>query len=458
MTEQLEHYFSTHRPQHLEQLTHFLTIPSVSTQSEHKDDILRAATFLADHLRTIGFEHVELLATKGNPVVYADWLHAPGKPTVTVYGHYDVQPAEPFELWQSPPFEPTIRDGLIYARGASDDKGQVFLHLKAFEALLAATGKLPVNAKFCLEGEEEIGSAGIIDFLAEHSERFAADVVVVSDTALLGPNQPAICYGLRGLIGMQIDVKGPARDLHSGGMGGILQNPIHALVELLSTMHDHDGRITVDGFYDDVQLISEQERAAFARLPVTDAQRMQEFGVPELFGEAGYTSLERNWTRPTLEINGIYGGYEGEGTKTVLPSEAHAKITCRLVPNQDPQRITALLQEHVKRHTPRGVTIALSSSEAGAPAYVASFDHPAVQVAEQAYARAYNAQTYFVRGGGSIPIVEVFARLLKVPVVLLGFVLPTCNAHAPNESFALENFDKGVRTLCYYWIGLAEAL
>ncbi len=458
MIEQLEHYFSTQRPQHLEQFKQLLRIPSVSTQSEHKSDILRAANFLADHLRAIGFEHVELIATSGNPVVYADWLHATGKPTVTVYGHYDVQPAEPFELWQTPPFEPDIRDGLVYARGASDDKGQVFLHLKAFEALLATTGALPVNVKFCLEGEEEIGSPGVIDFLAEQSERFAADIVVVSDTGMLGPNQPAICYGLRGLLAMQLDVKGPKQDFHSGGWGGMIQNPIHALVELLSTMHDSNGKITIDGFYDDVKLTSEQEKAAFARLPVTDEERIQAAGVPELFGEAGYTSLERNWTRPTLEINGIYGGYEGEGSKTVLPSEAHAKITCRLVPTQDPARITTLIQEHVRRHTPRGVTISLTSSEAGAPAYVATFDHPAIQVAEHAYARAYNAPTYFTRMGGSIPIVEVFARLLKAPVVMIGFALPTCNAHAPNESFALENFDKGVRTLCYYWLGLAEAL
>ena len=457
MTEQLEHYFSTQRPQHLEQFKQLLRIPSVSTQSVHKGDIMQAANFLADHLRTIGFEHVELLATSGNPIVYADWLHATGKPTVTVYGHYDVQPAEPFELWQTPPFEPDIRDGLIYARGASDDKGQVFLHLKAFEALFATTGALPVNVKFCLEGEEEIGSPGVIDFLAEHSERFAADIVVVSDTGMVGPNQPAICYGLRGLLAMQLDVKGPKQDFHSGGMGGVIQNPIHALVELLSTMHDSNGRIAIDGFYDDVKSISEQERATFARLPITDEELIQKTGVPELYGEAGYTSLERNWTRPTLEINGIYGGYEGEGSKTVLPSEAHAKITCRLVPTQDPARITTLIQEHVKRHAPRGVTISLISSEAGAPAYVAAFDHPAIQVAEQAFARAYNAPTYFTRMGGSIPIVEVFARLLKVPVVMIGFALPTCNAHAPNESFALENFDKGVRTLCYYWLGLFQS-
>lgn len=458
MIEQLEQYFSTQRPQHLEQFKQLLRIPSVSTQSVHKNDIIHAATFLADHLRAIGFEHVEQLATSGNPIVYADWLHAPGKPTVTVYGHYDVQPAEPFELWQTPPFEPDIRDGLVYARGASDDKGQVFLHLKAFEALLTTTGKLPVNVKFCLEGEEEVGSGGIIDFLAEHKERFAADIIVVSDTGMLGPNQPAICYGLRGLIGMQIDVKGPKQDFHSGSMGGVIQNPIHALVELLSTMHDSNGKITIESFYDDVKPISEQERMAFARLPATDEELIKKSGVPELFGEAGYTSLERNWTRPTLEINGIYGGYEGEGTKTVLPSEAHAKITCRLVPDQDPARIITLIHEHVKQHTPKGVTISLTNTEAGAPAYVAAFDHPAIQVAERALAQAYNAPTYFIRMGGSIPIVEVFARLLKVPVVMIGFALPTCNAHAPNESFALENFDKGVRTLCYYWLGLAEAL
>jgi acetylornithine deacetylase/succinyl-diaminopimelate desuccinylase-like protein len=452
----LDRYLSEQRPLHLEQLKQFLTIPSIGMLTEFKDDVRRCAVWLAEHLRGCGFENVELLETPGHPVVYADWLHAPGRPTVLIYGHYDVQPVEPLELWKTPPFEPTIRDGRLYARGASDDKSQVFLHLKSFEAIFATAGSLPVNVKFCIEGEEESGSEHVTHLLQQQQARFAADVVVISDTATLGPNQPAVCYSLRGLVAFQVDVKGARTDLHSGSRyGGAVQNPIHALIELLSTMHNSDGKVTIDGFYDRVIPLTDQEREAFRRLPHSDEVMKQELGVPDLFGELGYTTLERAWARPTLEVNGIFGGYQGEGCKTVIPCEAHAKVTCRLVPDQEPGDILACIDSHIKRHTPKGVTISLQVLESGVYPYITPIDHPFIQLAAQAYERAYGVPAYFIRAGGSIGIVEVFSRTLHVPVVMIGFALPTSNAHSPNEHFLLENFDKGIRTLCYYWADLA---
>jgi acetylornithine deacetylase/succinyl-diaminopimelate desuccinylase-like protein len=457
MAQTFDAYFEEHRDIHLEQLKELLRFPSISALSEHKADVRACAEWIARHAESIGFENVELMPTKGNPVVYADWLHAEGKPTVLVYGHYDVQPVDPLPLWQTPPFEPDIRDGKIYARGASDDKGQVFMHLKSFEALLKTTGTLPVNVKLCIEGEEEIGSAHLPEFLEQHAEKFRADVLVISDTPILGPNQPAICYGLRGLAAVQIDVKGTNGDLHSGLYGGAVQNAVHALVELLSTMHDKEGRVTIPGFYDDVVELTTEEREAFRALNQDETKLAEALGVTTLFGEPGYSALERTWARPTLEINGIYGGFQGEGTKTVIPCEAHAKITCRLVPNQDPKQIQQLIVDHVRRNTPPGVTIEVTCMDSGRP-YVTPFHHPAIQLAAKAYEAAYGVPAAFTRMGGSIPIVEVFDRLLGMPVVLMGFGLGDENFHAPNEHFSLENFDKGLRTLCHYWNGLADAL
>lgn len=452
-----EKYLQEHREQHLTELKEYLRIPSVSSLSEHKQDVAKAAEWTAESLRQIGMQNVRILPTKGHPVVYGDWLQAEGKPTVLIYGHYDVQPVDPLHLWESPPFEPEIRDNKLYARGASDDKGQVFMHIKALEALLQTDGTLPVNVKFCIEGEEEIGSVHLDQFVEDNKELLAADVLVISDTTLYAKGKPAICYGLRGLCGMQIDVKGAKGDLHSGIYGGAVQNALHALVQLLDSMRNEEGEITVKGFYDKVQPLTEEERQAYASLPFDAEAYRQELGVPELFGEKGYTTLERTWVRPTLEVNGIYGGFQGEGIKTVLPAEAHAKITCRLVPDQDPQEISELIQQHIQAHTPPGVTVTTTLFDQGKP-FVTPFDHPAIQAAGRAYQKAYGVEPAYTRMGGSIPIVETFGTLLDIPVVLMGFGLPEENFHAPNEHFHLENFDKGLVTLCHYWFELEQAL
>lgn len=453
MSKSFEAYFAENREAHLTELNELLRIPSISALSEHKADMQKSAEWLADALKRAGMDNVKLMPTKGNPVVYAEWLKAEGKPTVLVYGHYDVQPVDPLHLWETPPFEPTVRDEKLYARGASDDKGQTYMHIKALEALLQTTGTLPLNFKFCIEGEEEIGSPNLDAFVEEHKNLLAADVLVISDTTMLERGKPAICYGLRGLCALQIDVKGAKGDLHSGLFGGAIHNPIHALVELLATMHDQDGNITVDGFYDHVQELTDGERAAFQALGQDEEKARQELGVPELYGEKGYSMVERTWVRPTLEINGIYGGFQGEGTKTVIPSEAHAKITCRLVPNQDPDEILALLQAHIQKHAPAGVTVNVQLFDKGRP-FVTPFDHPAIQAAARAYEKAYGVGPAYTRMGGSVPIVETFGRLLDVPVVLMGFGLPDENFHAPNEHFNLENFDKGLLALCHYWYEL----
>jgi len=452
-----DQYLADHRAEHLEQLKRFLRFQSISTLPDHKDEVLQCANYLVEHLRALGFEHAELISTERHPVVYADWLHAPGKPTVLIYGHYDVQPVDPLHLWHTPPFEPAVRDNQIYARGSSDDKGQVFMHLKAVEALLQTTGTLPVNVKFCIEGEEEIGSPHLPAVLESRSDQFDADVVVISDTTILGPGRPAVCYGLRGLAALEIAVQGAKSDLHSGLYGGIVQNAIHALVELLASLRDPSGRVLVKGFYDAVEPVSADETAALLSLADDETQLATSLGVPELFGEAGYTALERNWVRPTLEINGIYGGFQGEGTKTVIPNEAHAKITCRLVPNQDPREIQQTVESHLHAECPPGVTLSVSLQDTGMP-YLTPFHHPAIQWAAHAYAKAYGVPAAFTRMGGSIPIVEVFERVIHAPVVLMGFGLNDENFHAPNEHFSLENFDKGTRTLCHYWNGLEEAL
>lgn len=450
-------YLSENREKHLAELKEFLAIPSISSLPEHKEDVQKAAKWVAASLQKIGIENVEVYETQGHPVVYGDWLKAEGKPTVLIYGHYDVQPVDPLHLWESPPFEAEVRDEKLYARGASDDKGQSFMHIKAMQAILETTGTLPINVKFLIEGEEEVGSPNLPLFVEENKELLSSDVIVISDTSMMEPGKPTIVYGLRGLCGVQIDVKGPKSDLHSGLYGGMIQNPIHALVEIVNSFHNENGKITVEGFYDKVADLTADEKAAYESLGITDQTIIEQTGVPELFGEEGFTTLERNWVRPTLEVNGIYGGFQGAGIKTVLPSEAHAKITCRLVPNQDPDEITELLQKHIQTHTPPGVTVNVSLFDKGAP-FVTPFDHPAIQAAGRAYEKVYNVPTSFTRGGGSIPIVAAFDQILSTPVVLMGFGLPDENFHAPNEHFHLENFDKGMQTLCYYWYELEHSL
>lgn len=452
-----QQYLEEKRETHLKELFDLLSIPSVSSLSEHKEDTYRAAEWVAKSLKELGMENVALYPTDGHPVVYGEWLKAGDKPTVLIYGHYDVQPVDPLHLWETAPFEPEIRDEAIYARGASDDKGQVFMHVKALEAILQTTGTLPFNFKFIIEGEEEVGSPNLPQFVEKHQELLKADVIMISDTSMLDEDRPTVCYGVRGLAGLQLDVKGPKRDLHSGLYGGAVQNPIHALVEILQSFRNEDGVVLVDGFYERVIPVTEEEREAFRSLNITDADLQAEVGVKELFGEKSYTHLERTWVRPTLEINGVYGGFEGEGIKTVLPAEAHAKITCRLVPNQDPDEILELLQKHVKEHTPAGVEVEITLFDKGAP-YVTPFDHPAIQAAGRAYEKVFEVPTSFTRGGGSLPIITTLDDVLKAPIVLMGFGLPTDQVHSPNEHFKLKNYDKGLLTICYYWYELEEAM
>ncbi|MEW9500953.1 dipeptidase [Jeotgalibacillus marinus] len=449
MHNDIHNYLTKYRDQHLNELTEWLSIPSVSSLSEHKEDTLRGAEWIADSLKKIGMENIKLHPTKGHPVVYADWIHAENKPTVLIYGHYDVQPVDPLHLWETAPFEPTIRDNKIFARGATDDKGQFFMHLKAIEALMNIHGELPVNVKFLIEGEEEIGSVNLPAFVEENQELLASDVILISDTGMQEKGRPAICYGLRGLAGVQIDVKGAKGDLHSGLYGGGVQNALHALVQLLESFRDDNGVIQVKRFYDKVEALSDEEKAAYNALNFSEDGLKEELTVEELVGEEGYTYIERTWVRPTLEINGMWGGFQGEGIKTVLPNEAHAKITCRLVPNQDPDEIVELLTKHVNAHTPPGVTVTVTPFDKGAP-YVTPYSHPAIQAAGRSYEKVYGVPTQFIRGGGSIPIVATFDQILQKPIVLMGFGLPGENFHAPNEHFHLENFDQGLRVIANY--------
>lgn len=448
-------YFAENREKHLTELNEFLRIPSISSLSEHKQDMQLAAAWLAAAMKRINLENVRIDETGGHPVVYGDWLHAPGKPTILLYGHYDVQPVDPLELWETAPFEPTIRDNKLFARGASDDKGQVFMHLKTVEALFALQGELPVNVKFIIEGEEEIGSPNLPPYVEKNKEALAADLILISDTGLYGPGKPAVCYGLRGLTGIQIDVRGAKGDLHSGLYGGGVQNPIHAIADILASFRDDHGTIQVEGFYDRVRPLSEEERQAYRDLNFDEDALKEEVGVKELFGEAGYSYLEQTWARPTLEVNGVFGGFSGEGIKTVLPAEAGAKITCRLVPDQDPDDIVALLKAHVEKHKPTGVEVTISEFDKGAP-YITPFDHPVIQAAGRSYEKVYNVPTAYTRGGGSIPIVASFDQILQLPVVLMGFGLSSENFHAPNEHFHLENFDKGLRVLADYFVEIAN--
>ena len=448
-------YFAENREKHLTELNEFLRIPSISSLSEHKQDMQLAAAWLAAAMKRVKLENVRIDETGGHPVVYGDWLHAPGKPTILLYGHYDVQPVDPLELWETAPFEPTIRDNKLFARGASDDKGQVFMHLKTVEALFALQGELPVNVKFIIEGEEEIGSPNLPPYVEKNKEALAADLILISDTGLYAPGKPAVCYGLRGLTGIQIDVRGAKGDLHSGLYGGGVQNPIHAIAEILASFRDEHGTIQVEGFYDKVRPLSEEERQAYRDLNFDEDALKEEVGVKELFGEAGYSYLEQTWARPTLEVNGVFGGFSGEGIKTVLPAEAGAKITCRLVPDQDPEDIVALLKAHVEKHKPAGVEVTISEFDKGAP-YITPFDHPVIQAAGRSYEKVYNVPTAYTRGGGSIPIVASFDQILQLPVVLMGFGLSSENFHAPNEHFHLENFDKGLRVLADYFVEVAN--
>lgn len=450
MSEEVLSYIKQNREVLLQQLNTFLAIPSVSTDRSHKADVEKAAQFVGQYLEEIGFETVEEIPTKHHPIVYAEYNQAgPDAPTVLFYGHYDVQPVDPIEEWDSDPFSPEVRNGRLYARGASDDKGQVFMHLAVFEAFMKTKGALPINVKVCIEGEEEIGSENLYDILQEKKEKFAADFVIISDSGMVAQNQPTILYGLKGFTGIEITVDGPDQDLHSGLYGGAVRNPIMALSHILSTMKNMDEEITVEGFYKDVQPMTEEERALIAK--VTGEDYAETTGVKETVSEKGYDAKEHTMGRPTFEINGIYGGYQGEGTKTIIPASATAKITCRLVPGQDPEVIQQLLVDHIEQVTPKGVKVTVKKEKLSSKAYMVEPNHPLIQKAASCYERAFQKETVFVRMGGSIPVVEWLDDMYDVPVVLLGFGTPEDRLHSPNESFPLDSFDQGMETLVYYY-------
>ncbi len=427
---------------HVRELVEFLRIPSISSAAEHRADVARAAAFLRDELRRLGLD-ASIFPTDGHPVVYGEWMGAgAGKPTVLVYGHYDVQPVDPLELWKSPPFEPSIRDGALYARGAVDDKGQVWLHLKAFEAWRAAGGP-PVNVKMIFEGEEEIGSEHLGAFLEREKARLAADVVVVSDSPMFAKGVPSICYGLRGLAYFQVEVEGPSVDLHSGSFGGAVLNPANALARIVAGLQDASGRVLVPGFYDRVRRLTPRERASTRRLPFDRKAWLASAGGPKApWGEAGFHVLERIWARPTLDVNGIWGGYQGEGAKTIIPSKAGAKISMRLVPDQTPEEIARKFTAHVKRLAPKEVKVTVRNLHGGA-AFLSEVDHPAFRATERALERAFGKKPVLTREGGSIPFTATIQEALGCPVILMGFGLPDENSHAPNERLDLENFRKG---------------
>lgn len=437
----------------LEELKAFLRIPSVSADSRHKADVRRAADFVITQMRAAGLD-AELVETAGHPICYGQSLNAPGAPTVLIYGHYDVQPPDPLGEWVTPPFEPTVRDGCLFARGATDDKGQVFTHLKSLEAWQQATGRLPVNVKFVIEGEEEVGSNNLDMFLESNRLRLAADVAVISDTSQFAPNVPAITYGLRGIVACEVTLRGPNQDKHSGVFGGAIANPVNALARVIAGLHDAQGRVQVGGFYDDIPPLSAEERQRLAALPFDEAQFLKELGIDATWGEAGYTTLERRWARPTCDVNGITGGYQGEGPKTIIPAWATAKITCRLVPDQDPAKIAAALESRLRDLCPAGVKLEFRTWH-GCPAFVFDPASRYMGAAKKAISAAFGVEPVLIREGGSIPVVASFRSLLGLDTLLLGWGQNTDNLHGPNEHFHLADFRRGTRASAHLWHELA---
>jgi acetylornithine deacetylase/succinyl-diaminopimelate desuccinylase-like protein len=438
-----ETYLEEQQSRYQEELLQFLSIPSISALPEHAVAVQEAASWVVDRLRAAGLENVQVLSTGGHPVVYGEWLHAPGKATVMIYGHFDTQPVDPLDLWTSPPFEPEIRDGRVYARGASDDKGNMLIPILTIEALLQAEGTLPVNVKFFLEGQEEIGSPQLPTLIANQRELLACDLVLSADGGQFSEEQPALLVAFKGLAGVQIDVRGARTDLHSGLYGGAVANPIHALVYLLDSMRSPEGKILVEGFYAAVLPLSAEDRAAIAAIPFDENTYKEGIGVDALIAEPGYTPQEHVAGRPTLEINGIWGGFQGEGIKTVLPNEAHAKITCRLVANQDPATIVDLLARHVQRYTPPGVQVTVRPLPGAAKPYLVPVDHWGSRAAEEVLTEMYGKAPYFMRIGGSIPVCELFHGMLGAYTVNFAFALWDEQQHAPNEFFRLSSFQRG---------------
>ena len=454
--EKVLQYIDKNKDRFLEELKDFLRIPSISNNAENKKDVLRCAHYVEDQLRQIGMQQTQLFPTSGHPIVYGEWLGAPSQPTVLCYGHYDVQPVDPLDLWISGPFDPTIRDGEIFARGSVDDKGQVLMNFKGVEAHLKSEGKLPVNIKFLIEGEEEVGSNNLDNFIADHKELLKADVVLISDTPMFDRGMPSICYGLRGLVYCQIDLKGTNSDLHSGSFGGTVINPNFALAQIIMALKDQDGRIQIPGFYDDVLEMTPEEKQELARLPFDEEKYRKDLAAPALFGEKGYNTLQRIWVRPTLEVNGLCGGFIGEGAKTVIPAKAMAKISMRLVPNQDPDKIARLFETCVRQIAPAATELTVTRMHGG-KAWVAPIDHPAIQAASRAFGKAFGKRPVFVREGGSIPVVATFAELLGLPSVLMGIGLPDENAHAPNEKLDLYNFQTGIAGSAHFFNEMKHA-
>ena len=443
-------YARAHREQFLAELRAFLSIPSVSTQAQHQPDVVRAAGWLRDQLLAAGFPQAQVMPTLKHPVVYAEWMAAgPAAPTVLIYGHYDVQPPDPLDEWRTPPFEPTLVGDDIFARGAADDKGQLYAHVKAVQSFHQTVGKPPINIKCIFEGEEEMGSPSLDPFIREHDDLLAADVAVISDSHILGKDLPSIVYGLRGLAYVEVEVTGPAHDLHSGIYGGAVHNPINALCAMIASLHDERGRITIPGFYDQVRELEPEERAELSRIPFDRAAWLEQTGAPADWGEPDYTIVERTTARPTLDVNGMWGGYVEPGAKTVLPGKAHAKISMRLVPDQDPAEISRLIAAHLKAIAPPTVRVEVQELHQGKWAIVRR-DSVWMQAACKAYAAAFGREPVFERGGGSIPVVATFQDVLGIETILMGFGLPDDNLHAPNEKFHLPNFYRGIETAIHF--------
>ncbi len=433
----------------------FLRIPSISALPQHAADSQRAAEWLVAELKRIGVSKAEISQTTGHPVVYAEWLEAPGAPTVLVYGHYDVQPVDPVHEWETAPFEPFIRYGRVVGRGSADDKGQISMHLAAAEAFLATRGKLPLNLKFLFEGDEESNAEHVDRWIRDNQARLDCDVTIISDTGFFEGNRPALTLGLRGLLYTQIDVRGCATDVHSGGYGGVVENPANAIARIIHELKDRDGRIQVPGFYDDVVELTAEERASIAAMPLDESIYIEDTGAPSLHGEAGFSVLERVGYRPTLDVNGIWGGFQGEGSKTIIPATAHAKVSCRLVPDQDPDALFEQFRDYVLSVAPPGVDVRVQNLGTGRPSVV-SQDHPVAKAAARALKATFGVEPLFMRSGGSIPVAQVFDTVLGRPPILLGFTNPDDHAHAPNEFMRMGNYETGIRTLCWLWDDLAS--
>ncbi len=445
-------YARSNQPRFLGELKDFLRIPSISTLDEHKPDVQKAADFVVSELRRIGMENVETISTKGHPLVYADWLHASGKPTVLMYAHYDVQPPDPLNEWLTPPFEPSERNNNIYARGAVDDKGQLWMQVKALEALMQANGgKLPINVKVLFEGEEEVGGESVAEYVRKKKAKLQADFALVSDTELFAPDLPTLCVGLRGLVYTEIEAVGAKTDLHSGVYGGAAPNPFFALIEIISKMKDAKGKVLIPGFYKGVKAPSKDELKAWKRLPFNEEHyRKTEVGSTVLTGEPGYSVLYRTWARPTLEVHGMPGGFTAVGAKTVIPARASAKVSMRLVPNQDANNILKKFKNYVKKLTPKGIQTNIKVWSSG-PACVVGTDNKYIRAATEALHDVFKKNTVFIRSGGSIPIVTDFQDVLKIPSVMMGFGLPDDNLHAPNEKFHIPNFYRGIESICLFF-------